>query len=128
MSSVFSAAELAYLAERRLGRLATIDADGVPHVVPLGWTYNPAQDTVDVAGRDFDRTAKFRNAAANPNVALVVDDVLPPWQPRAVMIRGLADALTDAVGADGEELGPILRIHPRQVLSWGLSAPVEENP
>ena len=35
--SVFSDAELAYLAQGRLGRLATIDAAGMPHVVPLGW-------------------------------------------------------------------------------------------
>lgn len=33
----FSTAELDYLlAERRLGWLATIDASGRPHVVPLG--------------------------------------------------------------------------------------------
>lgn len=118
--SVFSAAELAYLSERRLGRLATVDAAGMPHVVPLGWSYNPAADTIDVSGRGFAQTAKFRNAAANPNVALVVDDVLPPWRPRAVMIRGHAEALHEATGADGRPSGPLLRIHPRQVLSWGL--------
>src|SRR6201989_871811 len=31
--SVFSEAEMAYLAKGRLGRLATIDAAGMPHVV-----------------------------------------------------------------------------------------------
>ena len=46
--SVFSDKELDYLADRRLGRLATIDGDGLPHVVPLGWSYNPALDTIDV--------------------------------------------------------------------------------
>ncbi len=46
--SVFSDKELDYLAGKRLGRLATIDADGLPHVVPLGWGYNPALDTIDV--------------------------------------------------------------------------------
>ena len=44
--SVFSEKQLNYLASQRLGRLATIDADGLPHVVPLGWSYNPALDTV----------------------------------------------------------------------------------
>ena len=34
--SVFSDAELTYLAQGKLGRLATIDAAGMPHVVPLG--------------------------------------------------------------------------------------------
>ncbi|MGC8514414.1 MAG: PPOX class F420-dependent oxidoreductase [Acidimicrobiales bacterium] len=76
--SVFSEAELANLAGRRLGRLTTIDPQGRPHVVPLGWSYNQSLDTIDVGGRDFARTRKFRNAKANPKVTLIVDDVLPP--------------------------------------------------
>lgn len=118
--SVFSDEELAYLAERRLGRLATVDPAGMPHVVPLGWSYNKSLDTIDVGGRDFARTAKFRYAGANPKVALVVDDVLPPWRLRCVMVRGHAEALDEAIGQDGEMLGPIIRIHPAQVISWGL--------
>ena len=70
--SVFSDAELAYLAQGKLGRLATIDAGGMPHVVPLGWRYNSALDTIDIGGRDFARTRKFHNAQSNPNVALVI--------------------------------------------------------
>ncbi len=120
--SAFSAAELAYLSERRLGRLATIGPDGMPHVVPLGWTYNPVLDAIDIGGRDFGRTRKFRNVQANQNVALVVDDVLPPWQPRGVLIRGRGQALPDAVGHDGKPTGPIIRITPTQVVSWGLDA------
>ena len=120
--SAFSEAELAYLAEGKLGRLATVDADGLPHVVPLGWSYNPALDVIDIGGRDFARTAKFRNVRKNPNVALIIDDVLPPWRPRAVMVRGRAEALDDAVGADGKPLGPIIRISPVRILSWGLGA------
>jgi pyridoxamine 5'-phosphate oxidase family protein len=118
--SVFSKNELGYLAGKRLGRLATIDTGGLPHVVPLGWSYNPALDTIDVGGRDFARTKKFRNVRANPKVALVIDDVLPPWRPRGVMVRGEAEALEEATSADGEPLGPIVRIHPSQVISWGL--------
>ena len=118
--SVFSKSELDYLADRRLGRLATIGPDGLPHVVPLGWGYNPALDTIDVGGRDLARTRKFRNVRANPKVALVIDDVLPPWRPRCVMVRGEAEALEEATSADGERLGPIIRIHPTQVISWGL--------
>ena len=118
--SAFSDHELDYLAGRRLGRLATIGADGLPHVVPLGWSYNPGLDTIDVGGRDFARTRKFRNVQENPRAALVIDDVLPPWQPRGIMVRGDAEALAEAVGADGQRLGAIIRIHPRQVISWGL--------
>lgn len=118
--SVFSTQELEYLSGRRLARLATIGADGFPHVVPLGWSFNPALDTIDVGGRDLARTRKFRNVQANPRAALVIDDVLPPWQPRGIMVRGDAEALDEAVGADGQPLGAIIRIRPRQVVSWGL--------
>jgi pyridoxamine 5'-phosphate oxidase family protein len=121
--SVFSDAELAYLARGKLGRLATIDAAGMPHVVPLGWRYNPGLDAIDIGGRDFARTRKFRNAQRNPNVALVVDDVLPPWRPRGVLIRGRAEALADATGPDGDPAGPIIRLHPTEVISWGWSSP-----
>ena len=118
--SVFSDEELNYLAERRLGRLATVDPSGLPHVVPLGWNYNPALDTIDIGGHDFSRTKKFRNVKANPKVALVIDDVLPPWRPRCVMVRGEAEALDEAAGAGDEHPGPIIRIHPSEVVSWGL--------
>ncbi len=49
--SVFSDAELTYLAKGRLGRLATIDGAGMPHVVPLGWRYNPGLDVIDAFHR-----------------------------------------------------------------------------
>jgi pyridoxamine 5'-phosphate oxidase family protein len=119
--SRFSDAELDYLAEGKLGRLATIGVDGVPHVVPLGWTYNSALDTIDVSGRDFAKSQKFRNVQRNPGVAIVIDDVLPPWQPRFLMVRGRGEALTDAVAADGSSTGAIVRITPTQVISFGLT-------
>lgn len=119
--SAFSASELAYLAETNtLGRLATVDPDGAPHVVPVGWSYNPDTDTIDIGGRDFARTRKFRNAAANPAVCFLVDDVLPPWQPRAVQVRGHGAALDTATGLGGTPREAIIRITPRRVVSWGL--------
>ena len=123
--SVFSDAELTYLAHAKLGRLATIDATGMPHVVPLGWRYNPELDVIDIGGRDFARSRKFHNAQRNPNVALVIDDVLAPWRPRCVMIRGTAEALTEAIGPDGQATGPIIRLHPTEVISWGMEFAAE---
>ena len=43
----------------------------MPHVVPLGWRYNPELDVIDIGSRDFARTRKFHNAQRNPHVALV---------------------------------------------------------
>lgn len=123
--SMFSEAELAFLAEPgnngpKLGRLATVDEAGQPHNVPLGYRYNPDLDTIDIGGRDFANTRKFRNVRANPKVSLVVDEVLPPWRPRAIQVRGEAEALEAAVSADGGGPVPIVRITPTSVVSWGL--------
>ena len=120
--SVFSSQERAYLEQDgHLGRLATIAPDGSPHVVPVGWRYNPELDTVDIGGRDADefvRTQKFRNVKANPKVGFVVDDVLPPWRPRCVTIRGRAEAI-DHTAPDGRRIS-LIRITPEKVTSWGV--------
>jgi pyridoxamine 5'-phosphate oxidase family protein len=115
-TSVFSEAELTYLkGERRLARLATVGRDGTPHVVPVGmWTYNPGQDTIDVTGHNFERTKKFRDVARAGRAAIVIDDLasIDPWRPRAVEIRGRAEAI--------DHPQPLIRIHPERILSWGL--------
>jgi hypothetical protein len=36
------------------------------------------------------------------------------------MIRGVAEAIADATGADGHPTGPIIRLHPTEVISWGM--------
>jgi pyridoxamine 5'-phosphate oxidase family protein len=97
----------------------------MPHVVPLGWRYNPGLDVIDIGGQDFGRSRKFHNARRNPNVALVIDDVLPPWRPRCVMIRGTGEALAEATGPDGQPAGPIIRLHPSEVISWGMEFAAE---
>jgi pyridoxamine 5'-phosphate oxidase family protein len=122
--SVFSDAELGYLTgEGRLGRLATVDEHGQPHVVPVGWSYNPGLDTIDIGGRDFAATRKFRNVRTTGKAAIVIDDVLPPWRPRCVQVRGPAEALDDASSANGNPATPIIRITPAKVVSWGLDTP-----
>lgn len=113
--SVFTDDELAYLhGERRLGRVATVGKDGTPHVVPSGWTHNIERDTIDVTGRTLDQTKKFRDIARNGRAAIVIDDLasVNPWRPRALEVRGRAEALTDPE--------PLIRIYPERIVSWGL--------
>ena len=117
----FSAAELDYLlGERRLGRLATADATGQPHVVPVGWRYNPELGTIDISGRNFAATKKFRNIQVNQKAAFVVDDVLPPWRPRSVMVQGRVQALEAPASAGAGRA--MIRIIPEKIVSWGLEA------
>jgi pyridoxamine 5'-phosphate oxidase family protein len=112
----FTEAELAYLqGERRLARIATVGRDGTPHVVPVGmWSYNSEHDTIDIAGRDFDQTKKFRDVDRSGRAAIVIDDLasVDPWRPRAVEVRGHAEALHDP--------HPLIRIHPERIVSSGI--------
>jgi pyridoxamine 5'-phosphate oxidase family protein len=80
--SVFTKKEIEYLGEQRLGRLATVDGEGRPHVVPVAFRYNPEFDTVDIGGHNIAASKKFRDAEKTGRAAFVVDDVLPPWRPR----------------------------------------------
>jgi pyridoxamine 5'-phosphate oxidase family protein len=112
----FTEGERLYLAERLLGRIATVGKDGTPHVVPVGWSYNSERESIDVGGHDFDRTKKFKDAKRSGRAAIVIDDLAStdPWVPRGIEVRGRAEAL------DGER--PIIRIHPERVVSWGIES------
>jgi pyridoxamine 5'-phosphate oxidase family protein len=119
--SVFTEQERAYLQSQRLGRLATVDQAGEPHVVPVSFRYNPELDTIDIGGRDIVRSKKFRDVARTGRAAFVVDDVLPPWQARGIEVRGPAE--TPATG--GQAIMPdfaaaVIRIRPRRIVSWGI--------
>jgi pyridoxamine 5'-phosphate oxidase family protein len=119
--SAFSHAEIDYLGSQRLGRLATVGKDGIPHVVPVAFRYNPDADSIDIGGHDFAKRKKFRDVKWTGVAALVVDDVLPPWQPRAVEVRGEASTLETGGKAIMEGFDdPIIRITPRRIVSWGL--------
>jgi len=123
--SVFTDNELEYLRSQRLGRLATIRPDGKPQIAPVGFRYNAELDVIDIGGRYMSQTKKFRNIAQNPYVALVIDDVLPPWEPRGVEIRGTAQTLSSGgkalFGSATYELDDaIIRITPSQIIGWGL--------
>jgi pyridoxamine 5'-phosphate oxidase family protein len=112
--SRFTEHELAFLHSRPgLGRIATVDADGDPHVVPTGWSHNLEHDTIDVGGIALEGTKKYRNAARTGRAAIVIDDVLPPFRPRAVVVKGRAETLDDPT---------LIRIHPQRIISWGLDS------
>jgi pyridoxamine 5'-phosphate oxidase family protein len=125
--SAFTPAEIAYLQSQRLGRLATVGADGQPHVVPVGFRYNAEHDTIDIGGHGgFTTRKKYRDVSRNKRVAFVVDDLTStnPWRVRGIEIRGAADILETG----GQEIGPgfdpdMFRIHPRRIISWGLDDP-----
>jgi|SRR5215218_5039860 len=115
--SVFTPAELAYLqGERRLAHLATVGPDGTPHITPVGmWRLDPDSGSVQVTGHNFAATKKFRDVTHSGRAAIVIDDVVPPWQPRGVEIRG------HALAVDGPQ--PYISVHPGRIVGWGLDGP-----
>jgi pyridoxamine 5'-phosphate oxidase family protein len=116
--SAFTEAELRYLAGgRQLARIATVGADGTPHVVPVAFIYNAVRETIDIGGHELELTKKFRDVARTGRAAIVVDDVGSgdTWQPRGIEIRGRAEAIAMPT--------PLIRVHPERVVSWGLRRP-----
>ena len=121
--SVFTKAEIDYLAEQRLGRIATVGADGQPHVVPTSFRYNPDEDAIDVGGLRMSQTKKVRDVRRAGRASIVVDDVLPPWQPRMIEIRGTAEVLPSGGKAFGKNFeDTIVRIHPTRVIAFGIES------
>jgi pyridoxamine 5'-phosphate oxidase family protein len=112
--AAFTDAELTFLRSARLlGRIATVSTDGMPHVTPVGWGLAQDGTSIEVGGRDMEKSKKFRDVASTGRAALVIDEVLPPWRPRGIEIRGRAEVVMDPQ--------PLIRIHPERVRSWGLT-------
>src|SRR3982074_158036 len=118
----FTPNEIEYLGGQRLGRLATVGANGEPHNVPVGFPYNTALGPIDLGVHNRGKSRKFRDVEHQRRVAFVVDDLasITPWTPRGIEIRGTAEALRYG----GESLGPgfgaeIIRIYPRSSLARG---------
>ncbi|MDP9411820.1 MAG: PPOX class F420-dependent oxidoreductase [Actinomycetota bacterium] len=115
--STFTEKEIEYLRAQRLGRLATVDAKGRPHVVPVAFRYNPQRETIDIGGHNLARSKKFRDAAESGLAAFVVDDVVPGdrWRARGVEVRGRAEVFSDFA----DEL---IRVVPERIVGWGIDS------
>ena len=121
--SVFTDKELDYLAGQRLGRIATVGADGQPHVVPTSFRYNPDHDAIEVGGLRMSQTKKVRDVRRTGRASIVVDDVLPPWSPRMIEIRGTAEVLSSGGKALSDNFeDTIVRITPFRIIAFGIDS------
>ncbi len=116
-------AQMEYLSDQLLGRIATTGADGKPHVVPTSFRFNRDLGTIDIGGHHVATTKKYRDVQVNPWAAIVVDDLVStdPWTPRMLEIRGRAEA----VATGGADFGPgfgdaFIRLHPEKINSFGI--------
>lgn len=79
----------AFLADQRTCRVATVGADGGPHVVPLWFVW----DDTYLWLNSLVRSKRWSDVARHPRVAVVVDDGSEFWELRGVEITGLAEAV-----------------------------------
>jgi PPOX class F420-dependent enzyme/OxyR family protein len=127
----FTEKERAYLATQPIGRLATVDGRGQPHVVPVGYHFDATRGRIEITGRGLGASRKFRDISREPKVAFVVDDVpsTDPWVARGIEIRGVAQALTSGGRAHNPNLDDeLIRITPTRVIAWGIDAGWQDGP
>jgi PPOX class probable F420-dependent enzyme len=143
---MFAAAERAALEAVRVGRLATADAAGRPHVVPVcyalaTWDDGPVRLVTPIDEKP--KTAgpaelrRIRDIRANPRVAVVVDRYTEDWNRLWwVQVRGTAVVLEpgavghaaavtalrdryDQYASHDLEARPVIAVTPGSVRSWG---------
>lgn len=138
---MFERQERRYLETARIGRLATADAEGCPHVVPVCFAFadDDIVTPIDEKPKDVSPAAlrRSRDVRENPRVALVADHYTEDWARLGwVQVRGAAalvapgdPAHAAAVSALREkydqyadhalEERPVIRLAPGSVRSWG---------
>jgi len=133
--------EAAFLVRRRVARLATADASGEPHAIPVCFSYTPGAIYIALDEKPKDvpptRLKRVRNIVENPNVALIADHYSENWDLLAyVMVRGRAELVEPNTQEHATavrllrgkyhqyeamriEENPVIAIRPRRVASWG---------
>jgi pyridoxamine 5'-phosphate oxidase family protein len=128
--SVFTDKELAKLRDARLARIATVGADGQPHVVPLTYALNEAEDAVDIGGFGFGSSKKWRDAVANQKVTFLLDESAG-GEAYGIELRCTAEV--HETGGEGINVRfpgfdpQFLRLRPHRIVSWGVEVPSTES-
>ncbi len=125
---------------RRVAHLATVDADSVPHVVPICFVRdgNNLYSVIDRKPKSADATElkRVRNIIANPRVSVIMDHYEEDWSRLwYVLIWGTASILhkgpqhARAIAMlrrkyaqyDQMAIGdrPVIRVQTTKVVAWG---------
>ena len=136
--TAFSPEELTFVQAQRVARLATVDASGQPHVVPVCFVYLDGciYIAIDEKPKHTTRLKRVRNIEGNPRVSVVFDRYEDDWTKLVwVMVQASASILDSgaeyaaALAALREkyeqyrsmalEGRPVIRVTPDRVSSWG---------
>ncbi len=131
----------ARLETARVARLATLDANRTPHVVPICFAFDASvfYSAIDRKPKQVpaSRLARLRNIRETPQVALLVDQYDEDWTRLwYVLVRGEAELVSASAERkraiqrlrakysqyDADMLAdnaPILRITPVRITAWG---------
>lgn len=119
------------LEQARVARLATIDAQGAPHLVPICFVYEGGAFYMAIDRKPKrvapERLARLDNMARNPQVALLIDEYSEDWQRLwYVLVRGRAELLAASADAEqGRALALLKAKYPQYAGGWlGDDAPV----
>jgi coenzyme F420-0:L-glutamate ligase / coenzyme F420-1:gamma-L-glutamate ligase len=140
-SEVLTDEQTAFLVRQRVARLATADAAGKPHAVPVCFAL--ARNYIFIALDEKPKKVpasdlkRVRNILENPEVALTADRYDEDWSLLAfVMVRGRAELLEPDTGEHAAavrllrgkyhqyetmriEDNPVIAIRPEKAVSWG---------
>ncbi|MBM3489053.1 MAG: TIGR03668 family PPOX class F420-dependent oxidoreductase [Alphaproteobacteria bacterium] len=123
LATMLEHAERAFLEAARVAHLATADAAGRPHVVPVcfGLIGLSAYVQIDAKPKgDPLRLKRLDNIRQNPEVALVADRYDEDWSRLGwVMLRGRAEIL--AAGSELAAAQALLRRRYRQLAAMDLA-------
>lgn len=131
-----------FIREHRVARLATVDAEGRPAVVPICYVFDGERiySPIDEKPKSVDakRLKRVRNIEVNPQVSLVIDDYSEDWSKLAyVILGGMAELMEPEENADERtrvvqslrdkypqyrsmaiDRRPIIRITPTRIKRW----------
>ncbi len=131
------------LEQARVARLATLDAAGAPHLVPVCFVYDGKAfyTAVDRKPKTVpaQRLARLRNIRALPRVALLIDHYAEDWTRLwYVLVRGKARVLGRSARQERARAlakltakyrpyargmltadAPVIRIRPERITCWG---------
>ena len=128
--------EARVLADARVARLATLDPDGRPHLVPIVFAFEreTLYSTVDHKPKRSQRLRRIENARARPDVTILVDHYEEDWQRLWwVRLRGRArvlesgDEFAHALALLAEKYpqyrdqppdGPVLAVDVTEIREW----------
>jgi len=132
----------AFIRSSRVARMATVDAAGFPHIVPICYAYDGSRfySAVDEKPKRVEpgMLRRLVNIRANPRICLIIDEYDEDWSRlRFAIIRGTAGI--ESAGAEhnravnllrkkypqyrtmalAEVINPVIVITPKEIISWG---------